>query len=80
MNEKNQCNCDCHYANSNVGLSCSSCLRRHYPGIDEPGDEAPIAYSSDWPRCMFCERPSLDGHLTCGNATCSEGAARDLQR
>lgn len=36
-------------------------------------------YPDDWPTCLFCDRPALDGHLTCGRASCSEGAARDLK-
>src|SRR5438034_255537 len=33
-------------------------------------DENPMSdfdgYPADWPRCMFCDLPRLDGHLTCG--------------
>ena len=33
-------------------------------------------YPAGWPRCG-CGKPVMDGHLTCGEATCSESAARD---
>lgn len=32
--------------------------------------------SSDRPKCWYCELEALDGHLTCGNAGCSETLAR----
>lgn len=35
-------------------------------------------YPKDWPTCVFCGDPVLDGHLTCGRATCSESDARYL--
>lgn len=31
-------------------------------------------------KCFFCERPALDGHLTCGRLECPEGAAREIDR
>lgn len=33
-------------------------------------------YPPDWPRCTGCSEPVLDGHLTCGRATCDEARAR----
>lgn len=33
-------------------------------------------YPEDWPRCPGCGRPALDGHITCGDARCAEGAHR----
>jgi hypothetical protein len=33
-----------------------------------------------WPRCRFCDKPVLDGHLTCGDVLCPESDARELQR
>jgi len=35
--------------------------------------------SDDWPTCVFCDEPVLDGHLTCGRVTCSESDARRLR-
>lgn len=37
-----------------------------------------MTYPPDWPTCVWCERPALDGHLTCGRATCSESGARQM--
>ena len=34
-------------------------------------------YPDGWPRCVYCGQPALDGHLTCGHASCSEGQARN---
>lgn len=34
-------------------------------------------YPAFWPRCVFCGDFALDGHLTCGRATCNEREARD---
>jgi len=36
-----------------------------------------MTYPSEWPRCPSCGDFALDGHLTCGRATCDERAARD---
>lgn len=33
-------------------------------------------YPSDWPKCVWCGDPALDGHLTCGKASCGESEAR----
>lgn len=33
-------------------------------------------YPSDWPSCPGCGRPAMDGHITCGSASCDEGGAR----
>jgi hypothetical protein len=33
-------------------------------------------YPLDWPRCPSCNRPALDGYLTCGDVRCSEGSWR----
>jgi hypothetical protein len=33
-------------------------------------------YPENWPSCPYCGEPALDGHLTCGSATCSESQAR----
>lgn len=39
-----------------------------------------MTYPTDWPKCLICETaPRLDGHLTCGQASCSESQARDLR-
>jgi hypothetical protein len=32
-------------------------------------------YPPNWPKCA-CGKPVLDGHLTCGEVTCSESDAR----
>lgn len=37
-------------------------------------------YPPGWPRCPGCRRPALDGHITCGEARCNEGAARHRQQ
>jgi hypothetical protein len=37
-------------------------------------------YPPDWPRCVSCERPALDGHLTCGELRCDEQHARETTR
>jgi hypothetical protein len=29
-------------------------------------------YPPGWPRCPGCERPALDGHVTCGEEPCSD--------
>lgn len=34
------------------------------------------SYPDDWPACVFCGEPAMDGHLTCGRATCNESEAR----
>jgi hypothetical protein len=34
-------------------------------------------YPADHPKCMFCEKPAMDGHFTCGMLPCDERAARD---
>lgn len=34
------------------------------------------AYPPGWPSCPACARPALDGHITCGEASCDEGAWR----
>jgi len=34
-------------------------------------------YPADWPKCPWCERPALDGHLTCGEVNCAEGDTRN---
>lgn len=39
-----------------------------------------MIYPLGWPRCVWCESPVLDGHLTCGRAACSESAAREYRR
>jgi hypothetical protein len=36
-------------------------------------------YPDDWPRCLCCGDFALDGHFTCGRATCDESAARDRE-
>lgn len=33
-------------------------------------------YPPGWPKCVSCDLPALDGHLTCGNAACDERHAR----
>lgn len=33
-------------------------------------------YPSDWPRCVRCDLPALDAHLTCGSVECDESGAR----
>lgn len=35
-----------------------------------------MTYPDNWPRCL-CGAAALDGHLTCGRASCSESEARD---
>jgi hypothetical protein len=42
--------------------------------------EETTGYPEGWPTCVLCDLPAMDGHLTCGSATCSEAAVRDLQR
>lgn len=37
-------------------------------------------YPADWPKCLFCELPALDGHFTCGRITCPEDEARLMVR
>jgi hypothetical protein len=39
---------------------------------NETGDGYPIG----WPKCPSCGAPALDGHITCGQAMCNEGAHR----
>lgn len=34
-------------------------------------------YPPGWPKCLYCDRPALDGHLTCGLVSCSEAQARE---
>lgn len=34
-------------------------------------------YPANWPRCPGCGEPALDGHITCGNVACNEGAHRN---
>lgn len=34
-------------------------------------------YPEGWPKCVHCDEPALDGHLTCGRAECDEQKARD---
>jgi len=34
-------------------------------------------YPRNWPRCPSCERPALDGHITCGDVRCDESGQRD---
>lgn len=36
-------------------------------------------YPDDWPRCVVCGEPALDGYLTCGRAECDEKQARDRE-
>lgn len=38
-----------------------------------------MTYPPDWPRCLFCEQPVLDGHLTCGALSCPEAQARAIR-
>jgi hypothetical protein len=33
-------------------------------------------YPPDWPKCPACGKPAMDGHITCGQAACNEGARR----
>lgn len=33
-------------------------------------------YPKNWPKCVNCGAPRLDGHLTCGRAECDEAGAR----
>lgn len=37
-----------------------------------------LGYPPDWPKCVFCDAPAMDGHLTCGRASCNESGARAL--
>jgi hypothetical protein len=34
-------------------------------------------YPPDWPKCPSCGEPALDGHITCGKATCDEAGHRN---
>lgn len=34
-------------------------------------------YPKDWPKCLGCGEPVMDGHLTCGSVGCKEAAMRD---
>ena len=43
--------------------------------LQEHGADA-NGYPSNWPRCLGCGAPALDGHVTCGKATCNEGGHR----
>ena len=42
---------------------------------EQEGDAMPL-YPDDWPRCPGCGEPALDGHITCGDVRCGEGARR----
>ncbi len=33
-------------------------------------------YPEGWPRCPACGQAALDGHITCGDVRCGEGARR----
>lgn len=33
-------------------------------------------YPPGWRRCPGCDRPALDGHITCGDVVCDEGSRR----
>lgn len=33
-------------------------------------------YPTDWPRCPKCDKPALDGHITCGSWECGESEER----
>ena len=35
-------------------------------------------YPPGWPEWVFCNKPALEGHLTCGELACDERAARVL--
>jgi hypothetical protein len=35
-------------------------------------------YPTTWPRCPVCGDYALDGHITCGRASCPEWVQRDL--
>ncbi len=40
------------------------------------GAPADDGYPEGWPRCPGCGQAALDGHITCGDARCGEGARR----
>lgn len=44
------------------------------------GKGTAVSYPPNWPTCFFCDDPVLDGHLTCGRASCSEADAREQMR
>ncbi len=48
--------------------------RMGYCGKTEP--KPADGYPEGWPRCPGCGRAALDGHITCGDARCGEGARR----
>jgi len=50
-------------------------LDREVADGPDPGKDAGMNYPVGWPRCD-CGKPVLDGHLTCGEVTCSETDAR----
>lgn len=35
-----------------------------------------MSYPGPWPKCPYCLRPAMDGHLTCGSGVCNEERAR----
>jgi len=37
-------------------------------------------YPEGWPKCPGCGEPALDGHITCGSATCNESQYRAGQQ
>ncbi len=58
---------------------CMVCDKRDC--VCPPEEDFPVmngSYPADWPRCVSCGQPALDGHLTCGLAGCNEGNARDM--
>lgn len=60
---------------SATGDAGAEALRRHCMGRARQ-DLSKGGYPDDWPMCPVCFEPAMDGHITCGKATCDEGAQR----
>lgn len=58
-------------------------VRRHSRRRGRPGPSDGLVragerfYPPDWPGCIFCGAPVLEGHLTCGGVGCDERLARE---
>lgn len=45
--------------------------------LERLASPAAATYPTNWPMCPGCGKPAMDGHITCGEAKCAEGAQRD---
>ena len=57
---------------------CKQKMNYHLLRLQSPVDYSKLdeyGYPMGWPKCP-CGKPTLDGHLTCGDVRCSEFAAR----